>query len=159
MQHEEVSTSAQRDVNRLMDRPIFNEPQHTRPLSVGLVWAAVVPILIPAVFYLVVSGSYRFIIAGATLFIGLPVSIAATFFFARPYVRRLSESGRLYGRNILPRALLVGSLTCGFTALVLYRSLPALGVGLIWGVGFGLVAGLALCLGSGIPFRARPKSG
>ena len=143
--------------------------QHRRPLWIGLALAALTPVLVPVLPLLVAS----FFDPG-TLFItvvvgayALAISTLSTLLFALPLVLILRKIGRLRAVYVCPGAMLVGSLAMGYTTFSLswFPQAPdnsetvEKGLnGLALGAAFGLIAGVALSLGAGIPFKRRQAS-
>ncbi|HEV8694654.1 MAG TPA: hypothetical protein VGQ93_10825 [Lysobacter sp.] len=142
--------------------------QHRRPLWVGLVLSALVPVLLPVV-PLLVSSVFNpgwLFIAVVVAIKGLVVSVSSTVVFALPLVLLLRRLGRLNGFWVCTGAVLIGAVAMSYVlfSLSYYPQLSdnsaafQKGInGLIVGAGFGLVSGLALSWGSGIPFVVRKK--
>ncbi len=154
--------------------PVFDEilsgsgVQHQRPLWIGLTLSVAIPVLIPVIPLVAAS----FFTPG-TLFIAfvvgtfaLIISTLSTILFALPLVLLLRKFGHLRAIYVCLGAMLVGAVAMGYTTFSL-SAFPQLdnsqaltkGLnGLIAGAGFGLISGLVLSFGSGIPFRRNRAS-
>lgn len=146
----------------------LSAPQHRRPLWVGLTLSAITPVLLPVVCLLIASffEPGALLIALAVGMIGLIISVGATVIFALPFVLVLRRHGCLSGILICALAALAGAVAYGCAVINLnwYSQLPdnseALRKGIaamLPGAVFGLLSGLAMSWGSGIPFFPKAR--
>jgi hypothetical protein len=145
----------------------MNGLQHTRPLSLGLAAAALVPVVLVAGYTLVAG-----LIAKGNIFIslivgffGLSVSLPSVFLLGAPYVLLMRRLAWLNAATVCFGASLFGAV--GLWVLDYHLSyFPAAGErahhmamnaasgALLPGACLGLVAGLSMCLVSGVRWRS-----
>ena len=145
----------------------LSDPQHKRPLAVGVTWAILVPVAITVLFILLKADEYAYAFAFGFLIYGLFLSTMLVLLIGLPLVLLLRRTGHLRGIYILLAAIVVGALAMGWIGFGFYRSPQSFGytealergrLGIEVGAALGLAAGFALCIGSGIPLYRRPPN-
>ena len=148
------------------------DQQHTRPLLLGLVASAVVPVALVATYMLIgsiMTSGDIFIFVIVTLF-GLFVSLPCALLFGAPYVFLLRRLGWLHGVTVCLGACVAGAIGLWIMNYQL-NYFPAAGERAhemaisgasgspVNGAILGLVAGLSMSFASGIRWRiSRPPS-
>ena len=142
-------------------------PSHTRPLGRGVLYCVVAPVLVVVIPLTIVSffKPEAFLIAFFVALVGLVVSTVATLAFALPVVLLLRRRRRLWAGYVCMATLLIGAVAMACLVVeanwisMWADNSAAIRKGLLngapIGAGFGLIAGLAMCFGAGIPFRRR----
>ena len=137
--------------------------QHRRSLETGLFSAAISPIAIGMLLLFVFAGPdvYLLEMAIPITLVGLLISIPSTLLGAWPLFLVLRSKSLLSGLLLSLGCGLIGAIAIGVIALVVFNGSNAQSLGswhgvlttyLILGFAFGLVAGLALTIGAGVPF-------
>jgi hypothetical protein len=151
------------------DTPAAAWPAHRRPLWLGLLAAIFAPALVASVGTAVFASSpavaaLSIVGVGA---VGVALSAVPAVALGLPAALFLRRIGKLQGAWVCLAAMLAGAAfgaaLVGLLDLVMAdeEGAPIAEVilrGLAVGVGFGLVSGLAMAVGAGIPFR-KPASG
>jgi len=146
----------------------MQDSQHTRPLVYGFIAAGLVPVVLFMGYAQVVSiatHNDNFIVLIIGIF-GLVVSIPCAFLLGAPYVLLLRQLGWLYAAPVCLGASAAGAMGLWamsynlnyFSSAGKQAHAMAMGAAagaLLPGAIFGLVAGLSLCIASGVRWRAK----
>lgn len=138
--------------------------QHKRPIWMGLLLATVAPSL-PMLFTLFAIAPEEATLgewlraALVVLGVAVPVSLISTLALLLPYVLWLRGRNSLSGITVCSGAVIIGAIA--FALLSWSISWGHAPPGLpqyLCGAGFGFVAGLGFCIGSGPVFAIRSRS-
>lgn len=133
--------------------------QHKRPIWMGLLLATVAPWLL-LLFALFAIGSGEDTIgdllraALALLVVAVPVSLVSTLALGLPYVLWLRSRNSLSAITVCTGAVVIGAI--GFALLswsISWGHPPPRLPQYLYGAGFGFVAGLGFCIGTGPALR------
>jgi hypothetical protein len=136
--------------------------QHKRPLWVGLLLAAMSPALCIALPAALVQSnpSLKDILVGGAIFFAasFPIALAAALAIGLPFLLWLRSRKWLNVVVVIAGSIIIGAAVLGLLSWALtwdHRS-PEL-LQFVLGAGFGLVAGVACCVGAGITIRSSRK--
>jgi hypothetical protein len=136
--------------------------QHKRPLWIGALLASVAPALclLAALIPAQVSNPPAIILADAALVfaISVPIALVATLLLGLPYVLWLRSHGLLTALAICLGAIVIGAIAFFLFAWALSwdHQVPELSA-VLYGAGFGLISGIAFCVGMGPNNSFKPK--
>ncbi len=141
--------------------------QHKRPLWLGVMASAFAPwlcILVVMAFTRASSDTFTdFLVFCALAFVlAFPVSLLATLILGLPYALWLRSRGAFSSLSICIGAAAIGAAAISyFTWLVESDATIVDPLDLLAGVGFGLISGVAFCIGAGPnnSFKPTPHRG
>lgn len=144
--------------------------QHSRPLWLGFLSCALLPVLL-LVVPLMFSKEGMIVPAALVALIAIPISLAATLCIALPFILLLRKFGRLDALWVCLAGLLVGAAVfAAFNynfnyfpemqdhALARWSAWQSAKSGAFSGGVLGLLSALALCLGAGIRLLPRRET-